>query len=218
VGAGEGTIGLIADETNRDHAATVAAALAAAHLRVKRLTVTRGVNGRGAKDLGILPTLRPGYRAVAGAAGKGGREILEAVAAGGIRALLILDGAALAADGDDADLFRQALDRAEVVVAVESRHSVVSENATVLIPGHAFLEKQGSVTNTEGRVQSIRPALPPATAAPTETRVLAMLAAALGAAGWPADPVSVHREIAAQVPAFAAARSGGRAPHTRAAP
>ncbi|MFN2568893.1 MAG: 2Fe-2S iron-sulfur cluster-binding protein, partial [Candidatus Dormibacteria bacterium] len=66
---GGGLIGLIADETNREHAARVAAALAAGHgdggpggRLVKRLTVTRGVNGRGAKDMGVLPHLLPGYR------------------------------------------------------------------------------------------------------------------------------------------------------------
>jgi NADH-quinone oxidoreductase subunit G len=216
VGAGDGLVGLIADETNREHAGRVAAALTAAHLRVKRFTVTRGANGRGAKDLGVLPGLRPGYRAASGAVGKGGREILETAAAGAVRALVFLDGASLAAGGDDADLLRQALRRAEVVVAVESRHSVVSENATVLIPGHAFFEKQGSVTNTEGRVQRIRPALPSTTAAPAETRVLCMLAAALGAPGWVSDPAALHREIGAALPDFAAAGNGGRALFTSA--
>ncbi|MGD1035233.1 MAG: hypothetical protein ABR977_12465, partial [Candidatus Dormibacteria bacterium] len=72
-------------------------------------------------------------------------------------------------------------------------------------------EKLGTVTNTEGRVQRIRPALPPATPTPTETRVLGMLAAALGAEGWTVDPARVQREIAAALPAYAAAGNGGRA-------
>jgi len=215
-GTGDGLVGLVADETNRAQAGRVAAALVAAHLPVKRFTVTRGVNGRGAKDLGLLPHLRPGYRAVSGAAGKGGREILEAAAAGAIRALVFLDGASIAVGGDDTGLLREALGHAEVVVAVESRPSLVSENATVLIPGHSFVEKQGSVTSTEGRVQRVRPALPPATATPGETRVLSLLAAALGAPGWASDPMAVRREIAAQLPAFAAAGNGGRALFTAA--
>jgi NADH-quinone oxidoreductase subunit G len=210
VGAGEGLVGVIADETNRQHAARVAAHLAAAGSPVKRLTITRGVNGRGAKDLGMLPTLGPGYRA-AEPAGRSGRAILEAAAAGGIAALVLVNGASLATSAEDLELLRRALGRAEAVVAVESRPGPVAESATVLIPGHSLMEKAGSVTNCEGRVQRLRAALPPATATPPETRVISMLAAALDAGGWPADPVAVDREIGDAIPAYAAAGNGGRA-------
>ena len=207
VGAGEGTVGVIADESGRDAAALVAAALTAAGVSVKRLTITRAVNGRGAKDLGVLPDRLPGYRPAA-PNGKSGHEILEAAAAGSIAALVLVNGAALNAEGEDGELLRRALARAEVVVALESVPGPVSEGATVLIPGHSLMEKLGSVTNCEGRVQRIRPALPPATATPAETRVLAMLAAALGAEGWPTDAARIQREIAAAVPAYATTASG----------
>src|SRR5205823_452106 len=91
--------GLIADESNRAGAALVAAALTA-QATVRRLTITRGVNGRGAKDLGILPNLTTGYQA-APSVGKPGRQILEGVADGSIRALLALGpNPALEAAGD----------------------------------------------------------------------------------------------------------------------
>jgi len=61
--AGASRIGLIADETNRAHAAELATALAAAG-SVRRLTITRGINGRGAKDLGLLPNFGPAYGSV----------------------------------------------------------------------------------------------------------------------------------------------------------
>jgi predicted molibdopterin-dependent oxidoreductase YjgC len=210
VGEGAGLVGVIADEAGRAAAAALAAALAASGATAKRLTITRGVNGRGAKDLGVLPGLLPGYRRVT-SAGSSGREILRAAAGGDIAGLVLLNGAALAPEGEDADLLRRALVRAGVVVAVESVPSPVSESASVLIPGHTLMEKLWTVTNTEGRVQRVRPALPPATATPTETRVLGMLAAALGAEGWTADPARVQREIAAALPAYAAAGNGGRA-------
>jgi NADH-quinone oxidoreductase subunit G len=191
-------------------AAAVARALAATGATVKQLTITRGVNGRGAKDLGLLPGLLPGYRA-AKPAGRSGREILVGASEGSIAALVLVNAAALAAAGEDADLLRRAVARAEVVVALESVPSPVSENATVLIPGHSLMEKLGTVTNCEGRVQRIRPALPPATVTPAETRVLSMLAAALGAEGWAGEPARVQREIAASIPAYGAAGNGGRA-------
>lgn len=205
-------VGVIADETNRGHAASVAAALATAGRTVRRMTVTRGMNGRGAKDLGILPGSGPGYIPVE-KPGRHGRDILEATAAGTVRGLLILNGGAWLGDVAS-DLVGRALAKAEVVVAIESRPSAVSRAATVLLPGHAIVEKLGSVTNLEGRVQRIRPALPTSTQAPGETRLLSRVAAALGAPGWAGEPLAVNRELVAAVPAYAAAGNGGRARFT----
>ncbi|HEX6538350.1 MAG TPA: molybdopterin-dependent oxidoreductase [Candidatus Dormibacteraeota bacterium] len=203
-----GFVGIIADESNRERAAQVAAHLAGRGT-VKRLTVTRGVNGRGAKDLGLLPNVLPGYVA-ARPAGAGGADILEAAARGEIKALVLLGpSSALQAAGD---VLVRAVSRAASVVVIDTVPSEVTAHATVLIPGHAIVEKIGSVTNLEGRVQRVRPALPPATQTPAETRVLTALAAELGAADWPGgDPVSVNRALRAALPAYAAAGNGGRA-------
>jgi len=74
------------------------------------------------------------------------------------------------------------------------------------------VEKAGSVTNMEGRVQRIRQALPPATATPLETQVLMMLATDLGAEDWGrGDPVSVHGALQAEIGAYKRAGNGGRA-------
>jgi len=210
------TVGVVADETNRAHAARVAAALTGAGRTVKRMTVTRGVNGRGAKDLGLLPNIEPGYASIS-PGGRNGREILEAVVAGEIRGLVILNGAACFGDAE-AELVGRALATAAVVIALESRPSAVSRAATVLLPGHAIVEKLGSVTNVEGRVQRLRPALPATTQAPAETRLLSRLADLLGAPGWAGEPMAVHRELAAAMPAYAAAGNGGRAVFAKLAP
>ncbi len=201
-------VGLIADETDREHAAELAAALSA-HAKVRRLTITRGVNGRGAKDLGLLPNVGPGYASLA-TIGRNGRSILEGLAAGELRGLLMLGpNPAVEAAGD---LLERALRKAACVVAIDTRPGVVARSATVLIPGHAIFEKAGSVTNVEGRVQRIRAALPPASATPVETRVLTTLALELGAVGWGSgDPLAVNRLLRDELPAYGAAANGGRA-------
>jgi NADH-quinone oxidoreductase subunit G len=201
-----GVIGVIADETNREHAAKLSAALSG-NGEVRRLTVTRGVNGRGAKDVGALPNSGPGYAPVT--EGKSGRAILEAAAAGLVKGLVVMGGS-LWADGA-AQLLETAVARVGVLVVIDTRPGPLSRAATVLIPGHAFFEKAGTVTNLEGRVQRIRQALPPATQTPSETRVLSALAAELGAPGWPADPLHVNRELVAEIPAYGRAGNGGRA-------
>ncbi len=207
--SGQALVGVVADESNRAHAAEVAGALARGNTTVKRLTVTRGPNGRGAKDLGVLPNLLAGYQPAPGA-GKTGREILQAAANGQIKALVMLGGGHLAAAAGD--LMLNAMRGAELVLAIETRPGVVADNASIVIPGHAFVEKAGSVTNVEGRVQRIRPALPPATQTPTETGILMMLATQLGAEDWGRSDVSdVNRALIAAVPAYQRAGNGGRA-------
>ncbi|MBV8195421.1 MAG: molybdopterin-dependent oxidoreductase, partial [Candidatus Dormibacteraeota bacterium] len=202
------TVGLIADETNREHAARVAEALSK-RATVRRMTITRGVNGRGAKDLGLLPNLAPGYRS-ADVRGKSGREILEAAAAGELQALLLV-GPTTAYE-TAGDLLERAVKKAHVVVVIDTHPRPATTHATVLIPGHTIFEKAGTVTNVEGRVQRLRPALPPATQTPPETRVLTALAAELGAEGWESgDPISVNRALREAIPAYAEAGNGGRA-------
>ncbi|HEY8675948.1 MAG TPA: molybdopterin-dependent oxidoreductase [Candidatus Dormibacteraeota bacterium] len=203
----DGVIGVIGDESHREGAARLCAKLAKSH-QVRRLTITREVNGRGAKDVGALPNSGPGYTGVV-AGGKSGREILEAAAEGDIKALVVMGGS-LWADGV-AGLLERVGASVDVLVVIDTRPGPLSRAATVLIPGHAYFEKAGTVTNVEGRVQRLRPALPPATQTPTETRILSALAAELGAAGWPGDPLHVHRELAAAIPAYGLAGNGGRA-------
>jgi NADH-quinone oxidoreductase subunit G len=200
-------VGVIADEVDRPQAAHVAQRLAGGNTEVRRLTVTRGVNGRGCKDLGLLPTLLPGYRPAPGA-GRCGTEILEAAGAGQVRALVIMGSHPWAAAAGV--LLTSALNAADLVVAIETQPGPVAQSATVLIPGHTHVEKAGTVTNLEGRVQRIRQALPPATTVPTELRVLSMLAAELGCERWPAETVAVNREVSATLPAYAVAGNGGR--------
>jgi NADH-quinone oxidoreductase subunit G len=202
---GGARIGLIADESNRSHAGTIASAIGS----VRRLTITRGLNGRGAKDLGVLPNVAPGYAPVA-ETGRNGRQILEGLAKGELRGLLILGpNPALEVE---AELLTRALRAAACVVAVDTRPGIVSRAATVLIPGHAIFEKAGSLTNVEGRVQRIRTALPPASATPVETRILTSIAKEMGAVGWgDGDPLAVNRVLRDALPAYASAGNGGRA-------
>ncbi len=210
----DGVIGLVADETDRVAARRLADELGGSRT-VRRLTITRDVNGRGAKDLGVLPNSGPGYSPVRDG-GKAGRQILEAAAAGVIKALVVLGGS-LWAD-DVTELIERVAGVVEVLVVIDTRRGPLTRAATVLIPGHAYFEKAGSVTNVEGRVQRIRSALPPATQTPTETRILSALAAELGATGWPGDPLQVNRELIAAIPAYAAAGNGGRAIFVTAVP
>jgi NADH-quinone oxidoreductase subunit G len=205
---GAESVGLCVDEGDRAHALELVRGLRGRGVSIRMLTTTRGVNGRGAKDMGLLPNYRPGYEP-AGGDGRSGRDILEAAASGRLQALFLLDAQRVIRGAGDLGV--RALEGAGLVVAVEWQHGPVADFATVLIPGHSHVEKAGSVTNCEGRVQRIRQALPPASSTPPETRIISLIAGDLGATGWPGDVLAVHRAINEALPAYASAGNGARA-------
>ena len=63
--------------------------------------------------------------------------------------------------GPHADRWRSALQRAESVVVSTLFPNEATGWAHVILPATATLEKEGSTTNLEGRVQRLRPTLPP---------------------------------------------------------
>jgi NADH-quinone oxidoreductase subunit G len=207
-----GLVGIISDQANVEQARALADSVTGAG-RVARLTITRGVNGRGANDIGMTPTLLPGYKS-APSKGISGAKVAEAVAKGEIRALVVMGGASLFEGADDE--MAKAIAGSECVVAIETTPSVVSENATALFPGHTYFEKAGTVTNVEGRVQRIRAALPPSTSLPGEIQILQLLADAMGAKEWSrGDAIAIHKEMVKAIPQYEQAGNGGRASFVR---
>ena len=112
-------------------------------------------------DLAVLPALRRGN--VVGALQLGLRPrtggldaagILAAAAAGEIDILVLL-GADPVADFPDASLAAQAIDRAGVVIALDSFLTASAGRADVVLPASMFAEKSGTTTNLEGRVTTV---------------------------------------------------------------
>ncbi len=144
-------VGILATEANKQAAVDLQAKLQKkVKGSVRRLIVTTGPNGRGAKDLGILPHLGPGYVSLNGQSGKGRVEWPGA----GIKALYVHESSPLNGfvPTDAESMWLSAL---PFVVFHRFKPSALDEVAHVIIPGHAFTEKDGTVTNMEGRVQRI---------------------------------------------------------------
>ncbi len=202
-------VGVVAHEGDRDAALRVAAALAPVNREVRRLTLTEGMNGRGCKDLGLLPDLGPGYVA-APAAGMGGRAILGAAAAGRLRALVVV-GPNPELEADPA--FEAACQRVALLVGVTTVPGVLSRHAHALIPGRTAVEKAGTVTSSEGRVQPVRVALQPRFGTPPpELRLLVEIGRELGGR-WTGEPraTPTFAAIEAALPAYRGTRGGLRA-------
>ncbi|MGH7758833.1 MAG: 2Fe-2S iron-sulfur cluster-binding protein, partial [Candidatus Dormibacteria bacterium] len=173
--AGKTLVGIIAHQERRHEAMALARALARRKVVAKVLTVVDGMNARGCQDLGLSPSLLPGYHP-APKPGKDGRAILEAVERGEVRALLVLGNGL---EGDP--VFERALSRVEVLVGITPFVGALSRQAAVLLPGRTIAERAGTVTNTEGRVQRVRCGIQPSFAFPSDLRILGDLGQSMGA-------------------------------------
>ncbi|MEV5148415.1 NADH-quinone oxidoreductase subunit G [Streptomyces sp. NPDC052727] len=161
--------------------------------------IPRRAGERGAVEAGALPSLLPGGRpatdprareevaAAWGLAelparyGRDTHQIVEAAATGELSALLV--AGVEVADLPDPARAREALENVGFLVSLELRPSEVTAHADVVLPVAAVAEKAGTFLNWEGRVRFFEAALKPdqmtRPLAPTDTRVLHMLADAM---------------------------------------
>ena len=198
-------IGILATEANKKAAVDLQGKLRKkVKGGVRRLIVTTGPNGRGAKDLGILPHRGPGYVSLNGASGKGRVEWPGA----GVKALYVHESSPLHGfvPTDAESMWLSAL---PLVVFHRFKPSPLDEVAHVIIPGHAFTEKDGTVTNMEGRVQRILKGIDAAWVR-QDWRVFQEIANHLGAS-WGYESVEqITADLIHALPPYAAVNQGAR--------
>ncbi|MGH9166636.1 MAG: NADH-quinone oxidoreductase subunit NuoG [Acidimicrobiia bacterium] len=179
--------------------AEAVAAFAADDLGAKLMPLARRSNVYGALDMGLAPTLLPGRRA--GERGRDARGILEGLASGDLKALL-LNGADPADDFPDRGLAGRALDSAELVVALDLFLTGSSSRADVVLPVQGFAEKEGTVTNLEGRVQKVNALVPAPGQARAEWSVIQDLSQRMGRSLGFDSAEAVAARIAEDAPAY----------------
>jgi len=192
-------------------ALTAAAALA--ELTGARLAwMPRRAGERGAIEAGALPVLLPGGRLVTddaaradvarawgvgslpGEPGRDTGQILDAVAAGEIEALVV--GGVDPDDLPGPQAALAAIERAGFVVSLELRASAVTDRADVVLPVAAVAEKPGTFVNWEGRPGEFGAAL----AVPVvrgDLQVLAGIADEMDVHLGLPDAAAARRELAA---------------------
>jgi NADH-quinone oxidoreductase subunit G len=143
------------------------------------LELPSGGNGRGLREVGVLPNAGPGFTD-APAEGRSADGIAAALAEGTLSTLYLLHADPLPAH-PDRGLWERALARATTVIAHESLMTeTVRTYADVVFPAESYAEKEGTLTHPDGRLQRLRPAIGQAAEVRAEWRVLADLAERIG--------------------------------------
>ncbi|MFI2370473.1 NADH-quinone oxidoreductase subunit G [Streptomyces sp. NPDC018833] len=177
--------------------------------------IPRRAGDRGAVEAGALPSLLPGGRPATDPRareetagvwrvrelphryGRDTGQIVEAAATGELGALVV--AGVEVTDLPDVARAREALDAVGFLVSLELRPGEVTERADVVFPVAAVAEKPGTFLNWEGRVRMFEAALKPEQMtrplAPTDARVLHMLADALDIPFGLPDLKSVRAEM-----------------------
>jgi len=141
------------------------------------LEVPELANARGLREAGCLPDAGPGLTTTA--AGKDTEAIRASLESGELKTLLLF-GVDPLRDFPDTEAWKNALAKADHVVAFSTFETATTAMADVVFPLETHAEKDGTVTHPDGRLQRVRPAA----SRPGDIRpnwgVLAELSLALG--------------------------------------
>ena len=179
----------------------------------------RGQNNvQGASDAGLIPMVYPDYRPVGDAAARrlfeelwGAEldpepgltvvEIADAAHDGRIKAMYIM-GENPAMSDPNLSHVREALARLEHLVVQDIFLTETAAFADVVLPATSFLEKDGTVTNTDRRVQMGRKALDPPGDARPDWWIIQEIARRIGLDWTYAGPRQVFDEMRACMPSL----------------
>jgi formate dehydrogenase major subunit len=180
----------------------------------------RGQNNvQGAADMGCDPGFLPGYQRVDDTVARSKLEsawgsnlpahsgltipeMHEAARRGDVRAMYIF-GEDIAQTDPDSGQTIKALKNLEFLVVQELFLSETAKLADVVLPSTSFLEKDGTFTNGERRIQRVRAALPPIAGARSDITIIEALMAATGSPQTASSPSAVMDEIARLTPIYA---------------
>lgn len=180
----------------------------------------RGQNNvQGSSDMGALPDTFTGYQSVAdesvarrfeerwGVSMKRERglkipEMFDAAVAGDLKAMYIFGEDVAQTDPDTTHVI-EALQALEFLVVQDIFENETTRYADVILPASSFLEKSGTFTNAERRIQLVAPAIDPPGGARTDFEILTTISAALGHDMGLDTPADAMDEIAALTPDWA---------------
>ncbi|MHA1838838.1 MAG: molybdopterin oxidoreductase family protein, partial [Candidatus Ranarchaeia archaeon] len=179
----------------------------------------RGQNNvQGACDLGALPNTLPGYSdltnpkirekferawniSLPDKVGLGVVEILNGALQGFIHGLYILAENPMVTD-PDTNHVKEALEKLDFLVVQDIFLTETAQLADVVLPGASLIEKEGTLTNTERRIQLSHKALEPHGNAKPDWKILCELSTYMGYEMSYQNPADIMDEIASVTPIY----------------
>jgi formate dehydrogenase alpha subunit len=180
----------------------------------------RGQNNvQGSSDMGALPDTYTAYRPVEDeevarsfeaawgvplSRSKGFTipQMFDAAVAGDLKAMYIFGEDVAQTDPNTAHVVK-ALESLDFLVCQDIFETETTRYAEVILPASSFLEKSGTFTNAERRVQLVAAAIDPPGEARTDFEIVKAVSRALGhELGW-SDPADAMDEIAVLTPDWA---------------
>lgn len=179
----------------------------------------RGQNNvQGSADMGVQPDLGPGYLNIrdpqvrdmyeqtwqqpfADNAGLTSQAMIDEALTGELKALYVI-GEDLIQTEPNSEKIRRALNQLDFLVVQELFPSETTAHATVVLPASSFLEKSGTFTNGERRVQKVNAVIQPVSGTKPDGQILVELMREMGYYQPDYHPAWVLEEIARMVPFF----------------
>jgi len=187
------------------------------------LNPIRGQNNvQGGADMGSTPGSLPGYqnlldpairakfearwsRPLPEAKGWKSTEMIQ-LARGGLVRLLYISGENSVRSHPDSRSVAEAFEKLDFLVVQDLYLTETAEYADVVLPAASSFEKSGTFTNTERRVQAVRPLFDPPGEARADWEIYADLAARLGCPMEYAGSEAILEEIRELTPSYAGIR------------
>ncbi len=180
----------------------------------------RGQNNvQGACDMGALANVYPGYQKVvdpemtqkfreawgvdylSDEVGLTIVEIIHAAYEGKIKGIYVMGENPMLSD-PDVNHVREALENLDFLVVQDIFLTETAELADVVLPAASFAEKDGTVTNTERRVQLIRKAIEPVGDSRADWEIICDLSTRMGYEMKYDSPSEIMDEIASVTPIY----------------
>ncbi|MCU0637238.1 MAG: formate dehydrogenase subunit alpha [Methanothrix sp.] len=173
-------------------------------------------NVQGACDMGALPTVYTGYQQVKKARekfecswgiplpdspGMTSLQMMEAASAGRLKALIVV-GENPMLSYPDSTMIKKALQSLEFLLVWDIFPTETSMLADIVLPGASFVEKDGTFTSMERRVQRVRQAAQPPGEAQPEWKIIAQMLGLFGLRQEYSSPSRIMDEIASLTPTY----------------
>jgi formate dehydrogenase major subunit len=176
-------------------------------------------NVQGASDFGSMPNSLPGYQSVDDkevrarfeeswrvtlplSKGLDNHEMVDAIQQGKLKAMYLI-GEEMSVVDSNANYVSDAFSKLEFFVVQDIFFSVTCGYADVVLPAAPSLEKEGTFTSTERRIQRLYEVLEPLEGSRPDWRIVQDVANHLGA-GWQYQhPSEIMAEVASLTPLFA---------------